>query len=216
MPRIVEALSEPGVPQIWVTVDDGLTHHLSLKTLTDLEPFRVLRLRRAFDQINVSGDGQWLEWPGGVRIGVEDILNAPAGHLPLLPIARLPREQRYRPLLPFLKNLDMGIYLRPDPIQHSTVITLLRLKPPELETALKLTRAPTELVLGRLCDLGVFLIEYFCGDELSRLLRRPWRYSAEQCPGQPMLHTMLGCLMYGRPDLIERPCMLLATGTAIA
>jgi len=212
---ITEALPEPGVFQVWVTFDDGMTHLLDLQGIIGLEEYRVLRLRKAFERVTVSRDGQRLEWPGGIGLSADDLLTAPGDRLHLIRIARLPSRQRFRPLLPFLKHLDMGIYLRPDPVQASTVLTLLRMKPTELDTALKQLRAPDELVLGRLCDLGVLLLEYFCGDDLSRLLRRPWRYSTEQCPGRPMLHTMLGCLMYGRPDLIERPCVLLATGMTI-
>ncbi len=61
-------------------------------------------------------------------------------------------------------------------------------------------------------QLGVFLTSHFAEDHLYALMRRPWRYGEQQCPRQPLLHTMLGCLQNGRPDLIERPCMLIATG----
>lgn len=220
--RVTEVLPEPGVLHLWVTFDNGLTHRVDLEQLTRLSRFQMLTLRRAFDRVRVSQDGTRLEWPGGAWIGAGEVLGAGAvsehsgGALPVLPVARLPQDERYRPLLPYLKHLNMGIYLRPGPIQPSSVKTLLRLNESELAIALQQLRAPEEQVLGRLCDLGAMLTEYFAGDDLARLLRRPWRYGLERCPGQPLLSTMLGCLMYGRPDLIERPCMLMITGQALA
>ena len=40
----------------------------------------------------------------------------------------------------------------------------------------------------------------------------PWRFLVATKADQVQFETMLGCLMYGRPDLVERVCLVLATG----
>ena len=209
---ITEVLPEPGSTQLWVTFSDDRTHRLDLELLLRLPEYRALGLNRLFGRVKVSADRLALEWPGGARIGLQAILAAPVGPLPLLPVAVLPASERYRPLLPYLRHLDLPIYLHPDPIEAGTVIKVLGLKPGELETARGNLRAPPTQAYARLYDAGVFLEEHFLGADLSRLLRRSWRFGAEQSPGQPQLHTVLGCLMYGRPDLVERVGLTLLTG----
>ena len=210
---ITEVLPEPGSTQLWITFSDDRTHRLDLELLLRLPEYRALSLIRLFGRVQVSEDHLALEWPGGARIGTQAILASPRGPLPLMPVAVLPAAERYRPLLPYLRHLDLPIYLRPDPIEAHTVVKVLGLKPGELETACRNLRAPEALVYARLYDVGIFLEEHFLGADLSRLLRRAWRFGAEQSPGQPLLHTMLGCLMYGRPDLVERPLLTLLTGS---
>lgn len=209
---ITEVLPEPGTTQLWVTFTDDRTHRLDLELLLRLPEYRALGLHRLFGRMKVSEDHLALEWPGGARVGAQAILAAPRGPLPLLTVAVLPAVERYRPLLPYLRHLDLPIYKRPDPIEAGTVVKVLGLKPSELETACQNLRAPDAQVYGRLYDAGIYLQEHFSGDHLSSLLRRTWRFGAEHSPSQPLLHTMLGCLMYGRPDLVERMCMVLATG----
>ena len=210
---ITEVLPEPGSTQLWVTFSDDRTHRVDLELLLRLPEYRALGLNRLFGRVKVSADQLALEWPGGARVNSQAILATPVGWLPLLTVAALPAAERYRPLLPYLRHLDLPIYLHPDPIEASTVIKVLRLKPGELDTACRNLRAPEALVYARLYDVGVFLEEHFLGADLSRLLRRPWRFGAEQSPGQPLLHTMLGCLTYGRPDLVERVGLTLLTGS---
>ena len=209
---ITEVLPEPGSTQLWVTFSDDRTHRLDLELLLRLPEYRALGLNRLFGRVKVSADHLALEWPGGARVGLQAILAAPVGPLPLLPVAVLPAAERYRPLLPYLRHLELPIYMHPDPIRSDTVMKVLGLKPGELETALRNLRAPEKQVYGRLYDAGIFLQEHFSRDHLSSLLRHSWRFGLEQSPGQPLLHSMLGCLTYGRPDLVERMCVALATG----
>jgi len=89
---------------------------------------------------------------------------------------------------------------------------LLHLKPGELGPSLFRGAVPEAQVLGRLYDDVLSLGEHFGCDHLTALLRRPWRHSQLHRPGQPHLHTMLRCLMHGRPDLVEQPCRWLAIG----
>ena len=210
---ITEVLPEPGSLQLWVTFDDDHTHRLDLEPALRLPEYRALGLKRLFGRVKVTAGGRALEWPGGARLGALAILGASTGVLPLQLVAVIPSAERFRTLLPYLRHLELPIYLRPDPIEASAVIKVLGLKPGELETACGNLRAPGAQVLGRLYDAGIFLQEHFSGEHLTTLLRRPWRFGAEQAPGQPQLHTMLGCLMYGRPDLVERPLITLMTGS---
>ena len=210
---ITEVLPEPGSMQLWLTFSDNRTHRLDLEPVLRLPEYRALGLHRLFGRVKVAEDGRALEWPGGARVGAPAILGASTGVLPLQLVAVMPSAERFRPLLPYLRHLDLPIYLHPDPIEAHTVVRMLSLKPGELETACRNLRAPETLVHARLYDVGTFLEEHFLGADLSRLLRRPWRFGAEQSPGQPLLHTMLGCLTYGRPDLVERVGLTLLTGS---
>ena len=209
---ITEVLPEPGSTQLWVSFSDDCTHRIDLELLLRLPEYRALALNRLFGRVTVSADRLALKWPGGAQVAAQAILAAPAGPLPLLTVAVLPATERYRPLLPYLRHLDMPIYLRPDPIDAGTVVKVLGLRPGELEAACSNLRAPEGQVYGRLYDAGIFLQEHFARDHLASLLRHSWRFGLEQSPGQPLLHTMLGCLTYGRPDLVERMCVVLATG----
>lgn len=209
---ITEVLPEPGSTQLWVTFSDDRTHRIELELLLRLPEYRALALNRLFGRVKVSTGGGALEWPGGAQVTVQAILTAPAWPLPLLPVAMLAAAERYRPLLPYLRHLDLPVYLHPDPIGADKVTKVLGLRTGELETACRNLRAPEGQVYGRLYDTGIFLQEHFSRDHLSGLLRHSWRFGLEQAPGQPLLHTMLGCLTYGRPDLVERMCVVLATG----
>ncbi len=160
----------------------------------------------------VSPDQQHLHWPGGAQVDFASILQAPAGPIPIQPLAVVPADQRFRPLLPYLRQLSPAIYLRPGPIDAAVVLQALGLRTAELTSLLTATSIPEALILNRLYDLATFLEHLFSRTHVHSLVRRDWPYAIRQCPGQPMLHTLLGCLQHGRPDLIERPCMLLATG----
>ncbi|UQN10229.1 DUF2442 domain-containing protein [Deinococcus sp. QL22] len=210
--QIIEVLPEPGVPQVWVSTGDDQTHRVDLSPLLEIEAFRALQLPRVRQAVRVSPDGQHLRWPGGAQLDLPSITQAPSGALPVRPVAVMSTAQRYRPLLPYLKALDPMIYLPPDPVEPRLVGALLGLNPGELQEVTKHYRAPQDVTLHRLCDLGTFLNDLFARPQVSALLRRAWPYGIRSCPGQPLLHTMLGCLRYGRPDLVERPCLLLATG----
>lgn len=209
---IVEVLVEPGRHQLWVTFRNERTHRINLEPLLELEAYRTLRLNTLFAQVRVTPDGQHLVWPGGALLGSCSLLEPPTLQFPLRTIGIVPARHRYRPLLPYLLHQQPPTYLRPTPIEFVTVQRLLRLRTSELNQMLRGVPVPAELLLNRLYDLGVFLTSHFAEDHLYALMRRPWRYGEQQCPRQPLLHTMLGCLQNGRPDLIERPCMLIATG----
>lgn len=208
--QITEVLAEPGSYQLWVTIGSEQTHRIDLTFLLTVEMYRTLRLRTLFARVQVSAEGHQLLWPGGARLDIPSILQA--GPLPVQTIAIVPAQQRYRPLLPYLLHGQPHTYLRPMPIESAVVQRLLQLRPGELDQILHRTPAPTEVLLARLYDLGVFLTGHFAPQHLTALMRQPWRYGEQRCPGEPLLHTMLGCLQWGRPDLIERPCMLIATG----
>lgn len=210
---ITEVLPEPGSTQLWVTFSDDRTHRIDLELLLRLPEYRALTLNRLFGRVKVSAGGVTLEWPGGAQVTAQALLATPPGPLPLLTVAVLPAAERYRPLLPYLRHLDLPIYLHPDPIEANTVVKVLGLKPGEFETACRNLRAPETQVCGRLYDAGIFLQEHFSREHLSGLLRHSWRFGLEQSPGQPLLHTMLGCLTYGRPDLVERVGLTLLTGS---
>lgn len=209
---ITEVLVEPGVHQLWVTLGHEQTHRLDLQPLLDIETHRTLRLTTLFARVQVGPGGQHLIWPGGVQLDLPSLLEKPGAQLPARTLAVVPARHRYRPLLPYLLHQQPATYLRPTPIEPVTVQRLLRLRTSELDQVLRGVPVPAEPLLNRLYDLGVFLTSHFAEDHLYALMRRPWRYGEQQCPRQPLLHTMLGCLQNGRPDLIERPCMLIATG----
>lgn len=207
---ITEVLAEPGRAQVWVTFDGGFTHRLDLRPLLTLESHRSLRLESLFSQVKRSADGQALQWPGGAYLLISDLLDR-EDRLPRT-MAIMPAAQRYRPLLPYLVHQLPGMYLRPAPIERLAVERTLQLRRGELTSILSALPVPPEVLLNRLYDLGAFLTGHFDQTHLYALMRRPWRYGQQQYPNQPLLHTMLGCLQRGRPDLIERPCMLISTG----
>lgn len=209
---ITEALPEPGAPHVWVSFSNAQSHRIDLTPLLSLAPYQILSMPRVLQRVSLSGDQRHVCWPGGARIDVLSILLAPGGSIPIRPLAVTPATQRYRPLLPFLQHLQPAVYLRPAPIDPLAVQQSLGLSEAELNSLAGNTTVPRELVFNRLHDLGIFLESLFPRTHVHSLIRRDWSYAIRQCPGQPMLHTMLGCLQHHRPDLIERPCMLLATG----
>jgi len=215
MSHILEVCPEPGRTQLWLTFDDSLTRRVDLSGLLTLESHRALRLPAVFARASVRQGGTVLTWPGGAQLGADVVLQAPPdGTLPVTILALMPAAQRYRPLLPYLRHLKPALFVREAPIDASVVRNLLQLRGQDLEVALRHSGAPAEQTLNRLYDLALLLSSYFDAQNLPALLRRPWRYAEQQCPEQALLHTMLGCLQYGRPDLVERPCLLLATGEA--
>lgn len=214
MSRILEVCPEPGQAQLWLTFDDGLTRRVDLSALLTLESHRALRLPAVFSRARLHPDGAMLTWPGGAHLHADMVLHAPNGALPVTTMAVVPAAQRFRPLLPYLNHLQPTLFVREAPIEASVVQRFLQLRPQDLEVALRHSSAPAEQTLNRLYDLALLLSSYFDAQNLPGLLRRPWRYAEQQCPAQSLLHTMLGCLQYGRPDLVERPCLLLATGEA--
>jgi len=166
-----------------VTFSDDRTHRLNLEPALRLPEYRALLLPRLFGRVKVAAGGHALEWPGGARVGAPAVLGASTGVLPLQLVAVLPAAERFRPLLPYLRHLELPIYLRPDPIEGSAVMKVLGLKPGELETARRNLGAPEAQVYGRLYDAGISLQEHFSGDHLASLLRRPWRFGTKQSPG---------------------------------
>ncbi|UQN08447.1 DUF2442 domain-containing protein [Deinococcus sp. QL22] len=209
---VSEVLPEPGRAQVWVTFDERETHLLDLTGLLKHEKFQALRLRELFRAVQVAPDRQSICWPAGVRLGPQELTGSAAEWSGVVTLGTVLPTSRYRPLLPYLRYQPQKGYLPPYPAEALVVQRLLQLKPGELRDSLKALHAPEEIALARLSDLGAFLSQLFAPEHLYALLRRPWHYGAQQCPDQVLLHTMLGCLMRGRPDLIERPCMLIATG----
>lgn len=207
---MTEVLVEPGCTQVWVTFNDGFTHRLDLRPLLTLESHQSPRLPALFAQVQLSADHQFLRWPGGAILDIAALLSS--GERPTCTLAVMPSTQRYRPLLPYLRYQFPPLYLRPAPIERSVVEQLLQLRGGESTAILESLPVSTEILLNRLYDLAVFLTSHFDQTHIYTLMRRPWRFGQQQCPSNPLLHTMLGCLQRGRPDLIERPCMLIATG----
>lgn len=212
---ITEVLVEPGRHQLWVTFDHQQTHRVDLTSATRKDTHRTLRLKSVFAGVQITPDGQHLCWPGGAQLDVPSLLQKPAAYLPVETLAIVPARHRFRPLLPYLLHQQPHTYLRPAPIQPLDVQRTLNLRSGELDQILRASTVPSEPLLNRLYDLGVFLTSHFGQEHLYALMRRPWRYGEQRYPGRRLLHTMLGCLQQGRPDLIERPCMLLATGEGL-
>lgn len=212
-PRLTEVLPEPGSHQLWVTFSHHQTYLVDLTPLLTLPPFHALQLSRLFRRARVDPDGRHIVWPGGALLSANSILcPADLRTSSLVLLARVPEEQRYRPFLPYLQHLDLPIYMRSLPIEADVVERLLQLKAGELKASLVNSRVPESQEFARLYDVAVFLGEHFGSDHLAALLRRPWRYSQLRCPGQRHLDTMLGCLLHGRPDLVEQPCRWISTG----
>ncbi|WP_161884312.1 DUF2442 domain-containing protein [Deinococcus alpinitundrae] len=209
---LTEVLVEPGGYQLWASFSNHQTHRVDLRALLDLTPYQSLRLDTLFARVQVSADGSRLIWPGGACIAGPAFLQTGSDRLPIQTLAVVPALHRYRPLLPYLQYQQPHTYLRATPIEPVTVQRLLQLRTGELNQILRSVPVPPEPLLNRLYDLGTFLTGHFAHDHLSTLMRRPWRYAEQQYPHHSFLHTMVGCLQHGRPDLIERPCMLIATG----
>jgi Protein of unknown function (DUF2442) len=207
---VTEVLVEPGGHQLWVTFADDQTCRVDLTPLLKLDMYRSLRVPQIFARAEPALAGAGVSWPGGAYLDAQSVRTAPEGEQPVLPIACLPAMHRYRPLLPYLQyqlsNVQLGLK---DPV---VIQRLLQLRAGELDQMIRNSPVPAELLLPRLSDLSTFLTSHFDSVHVSALLRRPWRYGQEQCPAAAHLHTMLGCLQFGRFDLIERPCLLLATG----
>ncbi len=209
---ITEVLVEPGSRQLWVTFNEVQTYRIDLSPLLETETHRVLQLLPCFAQAQISPDRQSIRWPGGAQLDTASIVRAPVGPLAVRPMAVVPSVHRFRPLLPYLLYGEPHTYMRPAPIEPVTVQRLLQLKNGELAQILMALPVSDTVMLNRLYDLGMFLTGHFSEQHLYGLMRHPWRSSAQKYPGDPILRTMLSCLQHGRPDLIERPCMLLATG----
>lgn len=210
---ITEVLAEPGHVQVWVTFDDGFTHRLDLRPLLTLESHQSLRLESIFSRVKRSADHQSIQWPGGAHLPIRDLIGP--GERPTRTLAVTPAGQRYRPLLPYLVHQFPHTYLRPAPIEAVVIERTLQLRRGELNGILSSLPVPPEILLSRLYDLGTFLTGHFDQTHLYALMRRPWRYGQQRAPHQPLLHTMIGCLQRGRPDLIERPCLIIATGAEL-
>lgn len=209
---ITEVLVEPGQFHLWVTISGTETHRVDLNPLLRTDTHQALNLRRLFTQVRIGYNARHLTWPGGYTLDAFSIYESPDGRLPVRPLVVLPAEQRFRPLFPYLRSQQPPVYLHPEPVQPGVVVQLLQLRPGELESMLQSLPVPTEVLLARVYDLALFLSSHFASEHLYALMRRPWRYAQQECAGQPLLDTMLGCLLHGRPDLIERPCQLIATG----
>jgi Protein of unknown function (DUF2442) len=207
-----EVLVEPGSHQVWVTFADAQTCRVDLTPLLTLDTHRSLRLPRVFAAVALSPAGRGLHWPGGVQLDSGSVRLAPVGGWPVRPVACLPAHQRYRPLLPYLHYQDPPLQAQPLPVDRASVQRQLQLRPGELDQILRHSPVAAEILLPRLSDLATLLTGHFPGLSLAVLLRRPWRHSTLRYPSSPFLHTMLGCLQFGRPDLIEQPCLLLLTG----
>jgi len=208
---ITEVLPE-GDDRLWVSLDDGLTRLLCLQPLLTQSSHHALHLHRLARRPAVTSDGRFVRWPGGAYLDAESVRQAPAGHLPVDLIGLMPFAQRFRPLHSMLVHADPNLHGYPDVRPEVIVQKLLGLKTGELEPVYAHHPAPAGLVLARLSDLALLLSAWFPDGAASLLLRRPWPHAMRRFPHDPLFGTALGCLRYGRIDLIEAPLALLASG----
>ncbi len=209
---VTEVLPE-GDDRIWVSLSDGLTRLLSVRPLLGLHTHRVLQFPDLTRRPRVTPDGRCIRWPGGPFLDVDSVLDAPSGGLPVELLALVPFSSRFRPLQGLLLHARPKLHGYDDVRTVATVQTLLGMTASELEPVFAHHRpAPEDLVLGRLSDLALLLYTWFPDGAVRQLLRRPWPYALRQSPGNPLLETALGCLRFGRIDLVEAPLILLATG----
>lgn len=209
---VTEVLPE-GVDRIWVSLSDGLTRLLSVRPLLGLTTHRGLHLPDLTRRPRVTPDGRCIRWPGGPFLDADSVLNAPSGSLPVDLLALVPFSSRFRPLQGLLLHARPNLHGYGDVRPMATVQTLLGMTAGELEPVFAHHRPASEdLVLGRLSDLALLLWAWFPDGAARQLLRRPWPYALRQSPGDPLVETALGCLRFGRIDLVEAPLVLLATG----
>lgn len=208
--RVLEALGDPP-HDLWITPSEGLCRRLNVRTLSQQERYAALATPHILKGARVTPDQQAVLFPGGLALPAQALTHAPEAtpHVDL--VALVPAGQRYRPLYAFLYQVSDPPAPYPTHVNHVEVIRrYFSLTNEQVSRLLPSYPAPEEQVLARLADLALFLDTLF-GPALS-LSRAPWWYAEQQYPNRPLLHTIVGCLQRGRPDLIERPCLAVAQG----
>lgn len=209
---VTEVLPEAD-DRIWVSLSDDLTRLLSVRPLLGRTTHRALRLPDLTRRPRVTPDGRCIRWPGGPFLDVDSVLNAPSGVLPVELLALVPFPSRFRPLHALLLHAKPNLHGYDDVRPLATIQTLLGMTTGELEPVFAHHRpAPADLLLSRLSDLALLLCSWFPNGAACQLLRQPWPYAQRESSGDPLLGTAMGCLRFGRIDLVEAPLILLATG----
>lgn len=212
--RITEALAE-GDHHMWVTLSDGQTRLLNLGPLRTLRSHHSLRWPRIARRPVPSPDGQYVLWPSGATLDLASICDAPHGALPVGLDALLPQARRYRPVLPYLSGLEPATHAYLDVRPLNRLMPLLGLRLSEWRSIAERYRpVPEELVHARLSDLALLLTSLVPAPLLPTLIQRPWNYALQCCPNQSCVHTAVGCIRFGRLDLIEVPLLTLLTAPA--
>lgn len=191
-PFLTEVLLEPGRPQLWVTLEGKTTHLLDLTALLETERGSVLRLPRAWRAVKLTPEKDGLRWPG---------LTLPRAELVPLTQYVVPVSERYRPLLPHLRCHEPPLYTVP-PADAGRLQALLGLKAQEVHQASRALCVPESLAQQRLYDIGILLRHYTSPNAALEILRRPWPIAVRL--DSPLMSTMQGCLLHGRPDVVER------------
>lgn len=203
--HITEVLPE-GDDAAWITLGDGLTRLVGLHPLMALPTHRALRLQRLVRRPRLTPDGMQVMWPGGATLDAASVHQAPGGPLPLALLAVVPTAQRYRPLAALLSHTDPPVPDYLDVRPEHTVRSGLGLSPGDLTSVVERHGpVPHDLMVARLSDLLLTLRQVLPGDALPALLRQPWPYARRHHPHSILLDTALGCLRFGRIDLVEAP-----------
>ncbi len=214
--RITEVLPE-GDHHVWVTLSDGYTRLLDLRSLSHLPTHQVLRLPQLVRQPVAAPDGQHVVWPNGTVLDLASVRDAPHGPLPVQLDALVLQARRYRPMQMCLKALEPATtYLDVRPLE--ILLPRLGLRYSEWRSISERYRpVPPDLVHARLSDLTLLLTSLVPDGFLPGLLQQNWNYAVYRCPHRPLLHTADGCVRFGRLDLVELPllALLLSPGTPI-
>lgn len=211
--RITEVLPDCH-HRLWVTVDGERTLHVALRPSEGPDSLLSLSAGHVFRRAEVTEDGQAVRWPGGFPLSLATL--CARQETPWLShLGDLPARDRYRPLLPLLRHCTPGAYLRAQPERHH-LMQALGMKPGELLSIIEAYPVPEALTLHRLHDIALLLRHHLFPDLPAALLRRPWPYAQHRCPKEDLLHTMQGCLLRGRLDLIEDPLWALVRGEVVS
>lgn len=206
--RVVEVLPEPGRAEIVVTFEDDQAYQVRYAALLGEERYAPLNLKRV--RAAPTTDGTRILWPGGVSVDAVSVREAPHGPVPLDVVRVTPAARRWRPLYPWLALNDPPASQRCKAAQDAPCVArLLGLRVEELTLALH-AYPPPEVALPRLHDLGCALAELF-GSSATTVLRRPWPPARAVRASDPLV-SMLDAIKAGRPDLVERPLLRIATG----
>lgn len=199
--------------RLWVTVDEKRTLYVALRPENGPESMLPLNAEHVFRHPIVNEEGQAVCWPGGFSLSLATLCTQ---HEPawLSHLGDLPTYDRYRPLLPVLRYCTTSAPLRAQPERHH-LMQALGIKPGELNSVIEAYPVPEALILHRLHDIALLLRYHLFPDLPAALLKRPWPYAQHRCPREEMLHTMQGCLLRGRLDLIEDPLWALIRGEVV-
>lgn len=199
--------------RLWVTVDGARTLHVALRPGEGPDGLLPLNAEHVFRRPEVAEDGQVVRWPGGFTLSLATLC---ARQEPpwLTYFGNLPASDRYRPLLPLLRHCTLSVPLCAQPERHHLMQTF-GIKPGELNAVIEAYPVLEALTLHRLHDIALLLRHHLFPDLPAAMLRRPWPYAQHRCPNEALLHTMQGCLLRGKLDLIEDPLRALVSREVI-